>query len=619
MKYFLSHSSKDKQSIELIVEAIKLCEPELDLEKNLFCSSIPANGSDYKEELITNINTNITNADNIILVITENYLRSSFCFYEMSLARYIKTADKKIILIVQNESVAQLVDDIFPSKVFLHINASIDSAVGTLLKSFGYNQDAEDLLTEFCHTLSNKKTSAGIPYLGMSQSTYDSKYRFIEEYGVEKAGVDYPTTPEVAESKLADAQEIYFVSTTGSGFLKTFKELLVRCVSKGCNLSLAICDKNSSFGKDVAEIEAFNKTYDYSITKQNNEERIANEFKATFQYLNEIFIATRDSKTAGTIRCSSSYTLIRQTALIARKKSGDFWGWITCTLPPARSADQTLSIVFEGNSDNVLVNNVWQYATSIVSLAESKGALVKIDGKYLPEKLDSSSLHSDFKRTLKESREYWAERYYAAQKFMAKREGLFDDVLIEVAAQHPLKNRTVPNKEFEARLNKAIELYNRYTSEGRDVTIYVPGSRHQFDGIEDEVSLSTAGAIYLAKKGIPEECIIGDDANKLYKGEHGVYNSADECFVASEIYKNGQFEKLVCICSPNQLMRKTMFYIEFGCIPLCFGVTTEKMFHQNIVGEVFDSLNYVLYEDHSWQDENSEWFQYFRDTRKPKT
>ena len=88
MGYFISHCSKDKTSVDLFVKIIK--EFECNTEDNIFCSSIPENGSDYKEDLITNINENISKAENIVLIITENYLRSAFCFYEMSLARYKK-------------------------------------------------------------------------------------------------------------------------------------------------------------------------------------------------------------------------------------------------------------------------------------------------------------------------------------------------------------------------------------------------------------------------------------------------------------------------------------------------------------------------------------------------
>ena len=418
---------------------------------------------------------------------------------------------------------------------------------------------------------------------------------------------------------LKDAVEIYFVSTTGSGFLKTYKEVLSGCVARGCDLSLIISDKNSQFSTDVADIEAFDSEAGYEQLKNNNKSRIESEFHATFQYLNEIFAsAKRSSHTQGVIRCSSSYTLIRQTAFIAKKSNGNYWGWITCTMPPVRSADSTPSIVFEGDSDNVLANDVWKYATSMLHLAEQRGGMFEIDGINLPEKLDVSSEGKGFEECLERSKAYWVAQYQKAQRNMADREGLFDRILIEVAAQHPLKNLKVPNKEFQARLDKAVELYNKYTDDGIEVMIYVPGSRHMFNGIADEVSLSDAGVKYLLGKGISAEHLLGEKENDLYKGEHGVYNSADECYVASEIFKNGPYDKLLCICSPNQITRKTMLYIEFGCVPLCYGVTTDKMYHHNMVDEIFNSLNRVLYVDHSWQDEDSEWFKYFRETRRPK-
>lgn len=614
MKYFISHSSKDKSAVEKLVEIMSQYEPDSVNRENLFCSSIPENGSDFKEELIFNINENISKAENIILVITESYLRSTYCFYEMSIARYLKAADRKIILIVSNESIASRIDDIFPSKAFLHINAETEIASETLAASLGFKTDFKP----FFSSLTGVKAPA-VPYIGMPRDAYALKYRFIEEYGVEKIGFDYPSTPDEVEKKLQNAREIYFVSTTGSGFLKTYKDILTACVARGSDLRLVIGDKGSAFSSDVAEIEAFDGDSVRSQLKKNNELRIESEFLATFQYLNEIYVSSRNQASAGKIYCGSSYTLIRQTAFIARNKDGSLWGWITCTMPPVRSADKTPSVVFEGDLNNTLVNDVWKYASSLFSLSKHKGSVVEIDGTTPPERLDSSDMGKGFSETLERYESYWREHYKAAQDYMETKNDLFDGVLIEVAAQHPLKNRRVPNKEFEARLNRAIELYNKYTADGEEVSVYVPGSRHTFNGVADEVSLSDAGKEYLVGKGIPKECIFGDEANLQYKGVHGVYNSADECFVASEIFKNGQFGRLVSVCSPNQIMRKSMLYVEFGCIPLCYGVTTEKMYHKNVVNEIFGSLNRVLYTDHSWQDENSDWFKYFRETRRPKS
>ncbi len=618
MKYFISHSSKDKTAVEILVRSIKQYVLNTDERESIFCSSIPENGSNFKEELIININDNISQAENIILVITENYLRSSFCFYEMSLARYLKTPDKKIILIVQDESIVSRIDNIFPSKAFLHINAVFDNAADTLVKTLECTRGSVSSFTDFFCALNNEQTVVETPYIGMTRTAYDLKYKFIEKFGVEKICFDYPTTPDILSKKLSDASEIYFVSTTGSGFLKTYKNILSSCVANGCDFSLVMSDRNSLFNSDVADIEAFDAKKDYEQLKKNNEVRITCEFQATFQYLNEMFGAAHKNNAPGKICCASSYTLIRQTVFIAKKQNGNYWGWITCTMPPVRSADQTPSIVFEGNLDNILVNDVWKYATSLFALAKKKGGMTEIDGIHLPENLDSNFSQNNFEEMLKKAEKYWTDRYFAAQRYMSLCEERADRILIEVAAQHPLKKRIMPNKEFEARLNKAIELYNQYDNEGKEVMIYVPGSRHKFNGIADEISLSEAGVNYLRSKGIPEKCLLGEEANNRYKGKHGVYNSADECFVASEIFKNEEFEKLVCICSPNQIMRKTMLYIEFGCIPLCFGVTTEKMYHENMIEEIFGSLNCVLYVDHSWQDEKSPRFQYSRDTRKPQ-
>ncbi len=242
MKYFISHSSKDKSIVDRFVKFLEYNEPEIIKEKNLFYSSVPENGSDFKEELLTNINENISKAENIILIITENYMRSAFCFYELSLARYLKNADRKVILIVQNESIVARVDDIFPSKSFLHINATSENAPAILARSLGYSFDhtvgSDMLLTDFFLPLRDGMLATGTPFIGMTDEDYGLKYHFLEQNGIEKIGFDYPVTPEIMEEKLADAQDIYFVSTTGSGFLKTYKEILSSKVGEGCTLFL---------------------------------------------------------------------------------------------------------------------------------------------------------------------------------------------------------------------------------------------------------------------------------------------------------------------------------------------------------------------------------------------
>lgn len=81
--------------------------------------------------------------------------------------------------------------------------------------------------------------------------------------------------------------------------------------------------------------------------------------------------------------------------------------------------------------------------------------------------------------------------------------------LIEVAAQHPLINGVAPNEEFSARLDFAINLYNNLIDDRQQAKIYVPGSRHKYEGVKDDVSLSDAGVEYLLEHELPQDDILG--------------------------------------------------------------------------------------------------------------
>lgn len=150
--------------------------------------------------------------------------------------------------------------------------------------------------------------------------------------------------------------------------------------------------------------------------------------------------------------------------------------------------------------------------------------------------------------------------------------------LIEVAAQHPLVYGMYPNEEFEKRLELTLELYKNNTN----VTLYVPGSLH--DG--DNVTLSEAGVTWLHEHGVPMKDLIGDKANITYTGKDGVYYPADECYVTSRLFFDNKFKELHCVCSPAQLMRKALAYIQFGVIPNFHTVSVDAMFH-NYIDEAF--------------------------------
>ncbi|MCC9710334.1 hypothetical protein E4N62_36825 [Streptomyces sp. MNU76] len=214
-----------------------------------------------------------------------------------------------------------------------------------------------------------------------------------------------------------------------------------------------------------------------------------------------------------------------------------------------------------------------------------------------------------------DARAAWEKKLQQAHALMAARRGR-PSALIEVAAQHPLVDGIRPNEEFEARLNRAHELYNQLTTDGLNVELYVPGSRHMFQGTADKISLSQAGSDYLTARGIPAACIHGEDLNHRYKGDDGVYNSADECFVTASHFKNGDFGTLLTVLAPGQLHRKMLHYIQFGVLPLPHTAPAPVSFH-NYVHEAFVELPHVLLEDPDLQSPDSAKANRLRRERRP--
>ena len=190
-------------------------------------------------------------------------------------------------------------------------------------------------------------------------------------------------------------------------------------------------------------------------------------------------------------------------------------------------------------------------------------------------------------------------------------------VLIEVAAQHPLVNGSEPGEEFTARLERGKELFEKFRAEGMHVELYVPGSRHVHEGDPDKISLSEAGSFYLKNAGVPAEVIHGEDLNTAYKGTSGVYNSADECFVAASYFKDQGFGRLVSVVSPAQLLRKTLHYAASGVLPTSHTAPTDVMFH-DYVEEAFDKIPYVLLVDHDLQSPDSRVAREMRAERQPR-
>lgn len=206
--------------------------------------------------------------------------------------------------------------------------------------------------------------------------------------------------------------------------------------------------------------------------------------------------------------------------------------------------------------------------------------------------------------TKEEAKEYWYEKQRLAQQAMEAQRGC-NGILIECASK-VLEDGLHPDFEFRARLNRTIELYHKFCLENEVVHIYVPGSLHKENGISDQCTLSTAGRRYLIERGIPDEIILGDRENELYKSYEGVLNSADECFVASRIFSDGQYRELHCVCSPIQVTRKWFYYLEFGIVPLIHSVPVADSDVMDIVTEQLRGTENVIYNDHNAQSHDSE-------------
>ena len=195
----------------------------------------------------------------------------------------------------------------------------------------------------------------------------------------------------------------------------------------------------------------------------------------------------------------------------------------------------------------------------------------------------------------------WQAKYEKALSAMVKAKKDGKGILIEIAAQHPLKDGRFPGREFQARLDLGLRLYAGLTS-GETVRFYVPGSRHQENGKADMESLASAGKNYLLSKGVPEENIYADDANTEFMGDKGVYNSTDECYVSCRLFAKHNFRELHLVCSPGQMMRKMLCYIHFGYFPAVHTAPCDEMYH-NPINEIFECIPKVLENDRKAEDE----------------
>lgn len=606
-KVFISHCSEDGGVIAALAEIWRECGEEVEL----FYSSDPETGIPAGDSLLRRISGEIEQCGVFVPVLTENYARSLYCVYELSAAVCLRSC--RIVPICSSAAQFDALRSILAASDLRYIDAESPDAAAVMLESFPWMKRAKsaallDRTASFLAALAGSPPSRR-PFIGMTREAYDRLPGYCASHGID-AVRDVPLPPETIKAHLRGAKRITLFTTTGAGLLKVISaDAVTDALLRGADIRVILPNPYSDFCADVAAIEEDGDP----LSQEANLKRLNSEYEAVVGFLQEAVKAASaraDGRPVGQAACYCAYTLLRQTVFLAEYGDGRSWGWSSLTMPPLRTANRSLLLELHGTGvSGETAELLCVHCDAAARLAEKRGHWfpVRGDGAVRPFFLEKTT-----------ARLYWEERYREASETMEKRRGLSETALIEVAAQHPLRGDGTPGIEFAARLDAAAELREKLLRRGWEADIYIPGSRHR-DGVREDIcTLSEAGRRYLLKKGLPEGCLFGDESNRAFKGDDGVYNSADECFVASRLFLGGDYAALYCVCSPNQVARKTLFYLEFGVLPLCCSVPAERMYH-SMIHELLDSVDGVLYGDHSWQDPASEAFRETRAQRIPKT
>ncbi len=599
-KIFISHSSADydtaKSQMKSLIRLLKR-------NYETYCSSDKENESEDGDYLHKMIGGELKKCNIFFALITENYLRSPHCLYELSVARFLK---KTPFIIYTNDETRERIKDIADPEWISYNFQNIEETKAAIIKRFKIGEGRSSKIIEtFLKTIAIIEPTER-KYVGMPDDTFNNILLLCQKEGITKLGKGSVYTNAEMVAKFRQAQRIYIVSVTGAGLIKTLKEVAIpEALKNGAVINIILPDRDSQFCIDVADAECNRIEYNPVIAEQNRY-RISSEFEAVIQYLNEAScIAKRESpQNKGKITCYNSRTLLRQT-IVMTVSDNNYWGWINLNMTPFFTSN-TLSFAFNTEKGGDFVKAIEKHCEGLMSMAG--GATRTINGKSPASKLEQD---------LSQNQLYWLQKKKDAEEFMSQRKQK-STVLIEVAAQHPLREGRYPDNEFKKRLDRAIQI-SREIGQNK-VWFYVPGSRHKHNSVADAISLSEAGREYLVGHGVAETHIYADDANKEYKGELGVYNSADESYVASRIFIDNDFGRMICVCSPYQTLRKSFYYLEFGLIAECYGESADSvnaMYHDP-VSEYFGSLKHTVYEDHSWQDIHSEVAQNSRTERKVK-
>ena len=509
-KLFISHCSDDASVISEFRNLIESrIESPQDADYKVFYSSKYEEGVGSGNDIITEINQNISDSDLVILIASPNYVKSMYCLYEMSCAKFL---NKTIIPIVSNQDIYNELVKILGNMLFImpyknkewftQLIFVIEKALEIVIKKDNLKSNGEVKLSE-----QNARSYIGAESLYKDTIEYLKKNCIIAFSGTSMSG------SKICE-KLRGANTIYIYSTTGVRLLAEIKNELDKIIAGGSDLYYIVPDKSSDFIYDVASIEKVNDVR----AIETNYMRLKNEFDTVvgdLLYLSKkVRLSTEERK--GHIYLVSAATGLRQTITLVdgyHENPLRRWGFVSMTMPPNLTKIKTPAFEFDtgdiplGNGDvrqlDVLIK---EHLDATVAYARSKNNVIDVDA--LSEKELRFVGFNHVNRLQEEAIAYWTKQKEDAMVPMQL--GAASRILIEVAAQHPLIDGCEPNDEFRARLDKAIEYYNRYKDKVSEIRFYIPGSLHEMDAI----SLSEAGKDYLIANGINKDLIFAEDANQ---------------------------------------------------------------------------------------------------------
>ena len=230
-----------------------------------FFSSEPKTGINVGNDIIEEINNNLDNSDLVLAFITEDYIRSVYCLYELSVAVYKKIV---VIPIIFDKNGISVIQNLLGNNIF-YVDMNLTNAKEILIISLNkYLKFQYVFLNDKTKLIPNKAIKE---YIG-SFNVYDNILKYCDEYGIKKFK-NYTLSKEDLQANLQNSKELKIISTTGDSLIESIStSILPQLLSEKCNVTILMPNKYSSFCNDVASIEE----YEYGNSLENLAQEFAN-------------------------------------------------------------------------------------------------------------------------------------------------------------------------------------------------------------------------------------------------------------------------------------------------------------------------------------------------------